>query len=295
MKITGLSIGFGKRLSWPDDWFSLYTELSYQHYDLLDWSYFIMQNGVSQNLNAKVILGRNSIDNPLYTRRGSNFSIGLELTPPWSAFREKNYKALRKNALSRNLKDRNEAQEDLYDLIEYYKWTTKGAVFTTLDKNEKLVLMGKYEMGFLGYYNKNVRSPFEKFTLGGDGMSGYSMYGSQTVGLRGYENSSLTPYSYAGQQDGNIYQKLTFELRYPITLQPSAQVYMLGFLEAGNAWTDFKYYDPYNLYRSAGIGVRIFLPIFGLMGIDWGYGFDKVPGAPGANGSQFHFVIGQQF
>ncbi|TLX76929.1 outer membrane protein assembly factor BamA [Labilibacter sediminis] len=294
MKITGISVGFGKRLTWPDDWFSFYSEVSYQHYDLRDWNYFIMQNGVSQNLHFKFILSRNSIDNPLYTRRGSNFSFGVEFTPPYSAFIERDYEGLYQQSLYGTTEEREAAQEELYRLIEYHKWTAQGSIFTPLDKSEKLVLMAKYEMGFLGYYNEFVRSPYEKFILGGDGMSGYSMYGSQTVGLRGYENSSLTPYT-NGRQDGNIYNKLTFEMRYPLTLQPSAQVYALAFLEAGNAWSEFRDYSPFDLKRSAGVGVRIFLPIFGLMGIDWGYGFDEVYSRPGVNGSQFHFVIGQQF
>ncbi|MCW3806512.1 BamA/OMP85 family outer membrane protein [Plebeiibacterium marinum] len=294
MKITGLSVGFGKRLTWPDDFFSFYSEISYQHYHLSDWNYFIMQNGVSQNLNFKLMFSRNSISNPLYPRRGSNFSIGLELTPPYSLFRDKNYENLYETSIDYSDPDQENAEEELYELIEYHKWTTSGTIYSPLDKAEKLVLMGKYEMGFLGYYNEFVRSPFEKFVVGGDGMSGYSMYGSQTVGLRGYENSSLTPYS-RGSQNGNMYSKLTFEMRYPLTLQPSAQVYALAFLEAGNAWAEFKEFSPYSLKRSAGVGVRIFLPIFGLMGIDWGYGFDDIANQPGANGSQFHFVIGQQF
>ncbi len=295
MKITGLSVGFGKRLTWPDDFFSFYSELSYQYYHLSDWNYFIMQNGVSQNLNFKFIFSRNSINNPLYPRRGSNFSIGLEFTPPYSAFIDKNYENLYENSIDYSDADAQEdAEEELYSLIEYHKWTTSGTVYSPLDKAEKLILMGKYEMGFLGYYSEYVRSPFEKFVVGGDGMSGYSMYGSQTIGLRGYENSSLTPYS-RGSQNGNLYSKLTFEMRYPLTLQPSAQVYALAFLEAGNAWAEFKEFNPYRLKRSAGVGVRIFLPIFGLMGIDWGYGFDDVENQAGANGSQFHFVIGQQF
>ncbi|SMO60643.1 Beta-barrel assembly machine subunit BamA [Saccharicrinis carchari] len=296
MKISGLSIGFGKRLTWPDDWFSIYAEMSYQHYDLKDWRYFIMQNGVSQNLHFKLMLSRNSIDNPLYTRRGSNFTIGVEFTPPYSAWIDKDYKGLYNYTITGDEETSKKAQEQLYDLIEYHKWTTQGSVFTPLDKAEKLVLMGKFEMGFLGYYNEYVRSPYEKFMLGGDGMSGYSMYGSQTVGLRGYENSSLTPRNQYGSYDGNMYNKLTLEMRYPLTLQPSAQVYALAFLEAGNAWSDFQDYSPFDLKRSAGVGVRIFLPIFGLMGIDWGYGFDSDLTNPNqVSGSQFHFVIGQQF
>jgi outer membrane protein insertion porin family len=287
MKILGTSVGYGKRLSWPDDWFSVYFEASYQRYDLKDWNYFIMQNGISNNLSFKAILSRRSIDNPIYTRSGSDFSVGLEITPPYSAFSSKphDYWATA-------------PQEERYKNIEYHKWTFKGAIFKPLDRSRKLVIMGRVEMGFLGYYNEYLRSPFEKFVVGGDGMSGYNTYGSQTIGVRGYENSSLTPMKFIdGRQayDGNIYTKMTLELRYPITLQPSATVFALVFAEGGNAWSEFKDYNPFQLKRSAGVGLRIFLPIFGLMGIDWGYGYDPVPFRPNAGGSQFHFIIGQSF
>ncbi len=282
MKITGISLGFGKRLRWPDDFFSLYAEASYQRYDLLDWNYFIMQNGISNNLNFKVMLSRRSIDNPIYTRQGSDFSVGVEFTPPWSMFQEgKDWASA--------------SDEEKYQRIEYHKWTFKGAVYKPIDNANKLVVMGKMEMGFLGYYNKELQSPFEKFVLGGDGMAGFSMYGSETIGLRGYENSSLTPYNSTGSYDGNIYNKLTMEVRYPLALQPSATVFALAFLEAGNAWSQYEDYNPFELKRSAGVGLRIFLPIFGLMGIDWGYGFDDSMYRRNAGGSQFHFVIGQSF
>ncbi len=282
MKITGISVGFGKRLKWPDDWFSLYTEVSYQRYDLLDWNYFIMQNGISNNLNFKVMLSRRSIDNPIYTRQGSDFSVGVEFTPPWSLFGEQKDWTIA-------------SDEEKYQKIEYHKWSFKGAVYKPIDNASKLVVMGRMEMGFLGYYNKDLQSPFEKFVLGGDGMSGYSMYGSETIGLRGYENSSLTPYNQKGSYDGNIYNKLTMEVRYPLALQPSATVFALAFLEAGNAWSQYENYNPFELKRSAGVGLRIFLPIFGLMGIDWGYGFDDSLYRRNAGGNQFHFVIGQSF
>jgi len=287
MKILGTSVGYGKRLNWPDDWFSVYFEASYQRYDLKNWNYFIMQNGISNNLAFKVILSRRSIDNPIYTRSGSDFSLGLEITPPYSSFSSKPYDYWK-----------TASQQERYKNIEYHKWTFKGAIFQPLDANRKLVLMGRVEMGFLGYYNKYLKSPFEKFVVGGDGMSGYNTYGSQTVGVRGYENSSLTPMAFIdGRQayDGNLYTKVTLELRYPITLQPSATVFALVFAEAGNAWSEFSQYNPFQLKRSAGVGLRIFLPIFGLMGIDWGYGYDNVPFRPGAGGSQFHFIIGQSF
>jgi outer membrane protein insertion porin family len=283
MKVIGVSVGFGKRLSWPDDYFQLYAQTSYQRYDLKNWNYFIMQDGNSNNLNFSVVLSRSSVANPIYTRNGSKFSLGLEFTPPYSFFDGKDYS-------NSSLED-----SERYKWVEYHKWTFKGDVFKPLDKAQKFVLMTKVEGGFLGYFNEDKKSPFEKFVLGGDGMSGYSYYGSETIGLRGYENASLTPYNDNGRQDGNIYNKLTLELRYPLTLQPSATVYGLVFAEAGNAWSEFRDYNPFGLKRSAGIGVRIFLPIFGLMGIDWGYGFDEIPGRPSANGSNFHFVIGQSF
>ena len=284
-KVSGFSVGFGKRLSWPDDWFVLYTELSYQMYRLKNWQYFLMQNGSSHNISLRVTLSRNSIDNPIYTRSGSNFSLGVALTPPYSAFYSHNW--------------RNETDDQRkYKAIEYHKWSIKGAVFKPLDNAHKLILMGKFEMGFLGYYNRYRKSPFEKYVMGGDGMSGYSTYGEETIGLRGYENSSLTPRSLVNNSysyDGNIYTKYTMELRYPISLQPSATVFALGFVEAGNCWSEFQDFSPFDIKRSAGAGVRIYLPIFGMLGIDWGYGFDSVSGYKDAGGSQFHFVIGQSF
>lgn len=290
LKTFGVSVGFGRRLTWPDDYFSLYTEMSYSLYDLKNWRYFFIQNGFSHNLKLRVMLSRRSIDNPLYTRSGSDFSFGVEFTPPYSLFSDKDYSKVTE-------------QSELYRLIEYHKWTFKGAMFKTLDNAGKLVLMGKMEYGFLGYYNKYLRSPFEKYVLGGDGMAGYSYSGSETIGLRGYENSSLTAITdiydkgqlTSRQQDGNMYSKLTMELRYPLTLQPSATVYGLIFAEAGNSWAQFRDFNPFGLKRSAGVGLRIFLPMFGLMGIDWGYGFDDVPTYPNAGGSNFHFVIGQNF
>lgn len=282
-KVSGFSVGFGKRLTWPDDWFVLYLDASYQHYRLRNWQYFLMQNGQSHNLSFGVTLSRNSTDNPIYTRSGSNFSIGVKLTPPYSAFSSRDW--------------RNEDnQKELYKFIEYHKWTLKGQVFKPLTPNRKLILMGKFEMGFLGYYNRYRKSPFEKYVMGGDGMSGYSTYGEETIGLRGYENASLTPRSTSSYSyDGNIYNKYTLELRFPITLQPQATVYVLAFAEAGNCWRKFEDYSPFDLKRSAGAGIRIFLQIFGLLGMDWGYGFDEVSGFNGAGGSQFHFVMGQSF
>ena len=235
-------------------------------------------NGGFNNFSFKTAFGRNSMDQPLYTRRGSSISFSLQLTPPYSLINGVDYS---NPALS------NEAR---YKWIEYHKWMFKGDWFSPLSKDTKLVLHTKFEYGFLAYYNKYRQSPFEGFRLGGSGMSGYNLYGSDIISLRGYKD-----YSLSRNQGSNIYNKLSMEVRYPVILKPSSTIYLLTFLEAGNAWNNFDDYNPFKLHRSAGAGVRIFLPMFGLMGIDWGYGFDKVPGQPDAAGSQFHFVIGQQF
>lgn len=292
IKNFGVSVGFGKRLTWPDDFFSLYTEASYVNYDSKNWRYnYYVTDGLSHILKARILISRNSIDNPLYTRSGSSFSVGLEATPPYSLLSGKDYS---------KITDTNE----LYKFIEYHKWSFKGSIFKPIDRSNKLVIMSKFEAGFLGYYNEYVRSPYEKYQLGGDGMTGYSYLGTETVGLRGYQNQSVTAMSIlyndegkavSSTMDANLYTKMTMELRYPLTLQPSATVYGLIFAEAGNSWTDFKDYNPFNLKRSAGVGVRIFLPMFGLLGLDWGYGFDEIPYNSGASGSNFHFTMGQNF
>jgi outer membrane protein insertion porin family len=182
------------------------------------------------------------------------------------------------------------SNEEKYKWIEYHKWLFKGQLYNPLTKNTNLVLRTAFEMGFLGYYDANRRSPFEGFIVGGSGMSGYNIYGTDYISLRGYKDYSLSP-----SNGSSMYSKFTMEMRYPVTLKPSATIYALAFLEGGNANVSFQNYNPFKLQRSAGVGVRIYLPMFGLMGIDWGYGFDEVPGVSGANGSQFHFVIGQQF
>lgn len=299
MKINGVSVGFGRRLEWPDDYFTLYHELSFQNYDLNRWTYFIFQDGKSNNLSLSTTLSRNSIDNPLYTRSGSSISLSVQFTPPYSSFKDDRWWELtedkKANVMAASESDRQDKIEDLekserYKWIEYHKWSFKAAWYSRVIGD--LVLHTKAQFGYLGYYNKNLGySPFEGYRLGGDGMSGYSLYGSETVGLRGYTNNSLTP-----KGGGNMYNKFTMELRYPVTLSQSATIYALGFLEGGNAWSSFKEYNPFGINRSAGVGLRIFLPMIGLMGIDWGYGFDEIPGRNSDSwGSQFHFVLGQQF
>lgn len=283
---TRLALGYGYRLRWPDDFFTVYHELSLEHYKLQNMSgyyYFLSDDdgsggGGFNNLSFKTAFGRNSVDNPLYSRSGSEFSVSLQLTPPFSLFNDVDYG------------DPDLSSEEKYKWIEYHKWNMKGAWFTPLTQDRNLVLHTKFEYGFLGYYDKDRRSPFERFRVGGSGMSGYNLYGSDIISLRGYKD-----YSLSRQTGSNMYNKLTMELRYPVTLKPSATIYVLGFLEAGNAWDDFERYNPFELKRSAGAGVRIFLPMFGLMGIDWGYGFDAVNGDTSVGKSQFHFVIGQQF
>jgi outer membrane protein insertion porin family len=281
MKISGASLGLGRRLSWPDDFFSLVNTLSFQRYDLSNWSYFLIKDGIANNLSFSTNFARNSTDQIIYPRRGSNFLLGLQITPPYSLMNGRDYSTL--------------SSTEKYKWIEYHKWTFKASWFTklwtiTAGENElDFVLATKAEFGYLGFYNKFARSPFESYEVGGDGMMGYSYYGKDIISLRGYENSSVTP-----PEGANLYNKFTMELRFPISLNPSATLYALTFIEGGNAWYDFKDFNPFNMVRSAGFGVRIFLPMFGMMGVDWGYGFDDLPYQTGKNGSQFHFVLGQQ-
>ena len=302
MEVYGFAAGIGTRLKWPDNYFVLYNQLSWQTYRLQDWQYnFLFNTGVSHNLSYMVSLSRNSTDQQIYPRQGSDFSVSLQLTPPYSLLRKKDYGVLDANGKPtiKNPKDIDynlQSSETRYKWIEYHKWQFKGAVYTKLIGD--LVLMTRAQFGFLGYYNRKWGySPFEGFRVGGDGMSGYDTYGSDIISLRGYENYSLTPtstsqYNSSGNYyAGNVYDKFTVELRYPVVLQPQSTIYALLFLEGGNCWSDLRDFNPFQIKRSAGVGVRVFLPMIGLLGVDWGYGFDD-----SVNGkSQFHFVIGQQF
>ena len=287
VKLLGVSVGWGKRLRWPDDYFQLSVELAYQRYMLKNWQYFIVTNGNCNNLNLGITLSRVSTDNQLIPRRGSEFMASLTITPPWSAFDHKDYKNLAVNPESPTY---TAEQQEKYRWVEYHKWKFRAKTYTALTNGQKcFVLMTRVEFGLLGSYNKYKKSPFETYYMGGDGMSGYSTgYAEETIGLRGYDNGSLTPYGY----EGYAYDRFTLELRYPFLLG-NTTIYGLGFLEAGNAWNDTKDFNPFDMKRAAGIGVRIFLPMVGLMGIDWAYGFDKVFGTRG--GSQFHFILGQEF
>ncbi len=294
IKLFGASIGWGKRLRWPDDYFQLMMQLSYTRYMLRDWSYFIISNGNCNNINLGITLSRTSTDNQLFPRRGSEFMASVTLTPPWSLLDGKDYASLATTeTYNKNLDRYNEELQDKYRWIEYHKWKFKSKTYTALTGGQKcFVLMTRVELGLLGSYNKDKRSPFETFYVGGDGMSGYSSgYAEETIGLRGYENGSLTPYGAAGY----AYDRFTLELRYPFLLG-NTTIYGLGFLEGGNAWAETKNFNPFDLKRSAGIGVRIFLPMVGLMGIDWAYGFDPAFSTSSSKGgSQFHFILGQEF
>ena len=287
VKLLSVYAGWGKRLSWPDDYFTLSLQLQYQRYMLRNWRYFIMSNGSANNLNLNIALNRTSTDNQLFPRRGSDFSVSLTITPPWSKWDHKDYAHL---ATDRNSPTYSQEQQEKYRWVEYHKWKFKARTFTALTSGQKcFVLMTRVEFGLLGSYNKNKKSPFETYYMGGDGMSGYSTgYAEETIGLRGYENGSLTPYG----AEGYAYSRMSLELRYPFLLG-NTTIYGLGFVEAGNAWTDTSKFNPFDMKRSAGLGVRIFLPMVGMMGIDWAYGFDKVFGTKG--GSQFHFILGQEF
>lgn len=287
IKMMGASLGWGKRLRWPDDYFMLSVQLAYTRYMLKNWRYFLMSTGNANNLNLNLSINRTSTDNQLFPRRGSEFTASVSLTPPWSKWDKKDYENL---ALNRQSSTFLAEQQEKYKWVEYHKWKFKAKTYTALSGGQKcFVLMTRVEFGLLGSYNRFKKSPFETYYVGGDGMSGYSTgYAEETIGLRGYENGSLTPYLY----EGYAYDRMSLELRYPFLLG-NTTIYGLGFLEAGNAWNDTRKFNPFDMKRSAGLGVRIFLPMVGLMGIDWAYGFDKVFGKKG--GTQFHFILGQEF
>ena len=287
VQMYGVAVMFGKRLKWPDDYFQFTAELSYQRYVLRDWQYFPVTDGNCNNLSLNLTLSRSSIDNPIYPRQGSEFSLSAQLTPPYSLFNGVNYSQYNTN----NQDDMNA----MHKWVEYHKWKFKSKVYIPLmdpmTVKRTPVLMGRVEFGLLGHYNKYKRSPFETFEVGGDGMTGYSSYATETIALRGYENGSLSSYGY----EGYAYTRLALELRYPLMLETSTSIYALTFVEAGNAWQEVGDFNPFDLKRSAGVGVRIFLPMIGMMGIDWAYGFDKVRGSSQYGGSQFHFILGQEF
>lgn len=291
IQLFGLTVGWGKRLNWPDNNFYFRSSLSYTRYMLKDWEYFLISNGNCNNINLTLQLSRMSIDNQIYPRRGSEISLSVSATPPYSLWDNIDYGSLATSSSDANY------QRDLqkkYRWIEYHKWKFNSKLYTPFSGAQKcFVLVTRFDAGFLGHYNKNKRSPFETFYVGGDGMSGYSTsYYTETIALRGYENGSLTP---SVGSEGYAYSRMALELRYPLLLQGSTNIYALAFVEGGNAWNKIRKFNPFDMKRSAGIGVRLFLPMVGMMGIDYAYGFDKVFGSTSYGGSHFHFVLGQEF
>ena len=283
--MTGGTVGLGRRLTWPDDYFSVYQGLNFKRYSLNNYQSGYLNvgdgNGKFNLISYNFVLSRNSVSQPIYPRNGSEFQLSLEITPPYSLFSDKNYSSLSEN--------------EKYKWIEMHRWTFKAAWYTEL--YEKLVMMTRVRFGYLGHYNDQIGpTPFHRFFLGGDGLATYSVDSRELVGMRGYANNSLTPGYYSntgtGGNGGNIMTKYTLELRYPLSLNPQATIYALTFLEAGNCWLGFNNFNPFDVKRSASLGVRIYLPMFGLLGLDWGYGFDDVYGSSGNNHSQFHFSIG---
>ena len=304
MQVYGFSAGIGTRLKWPDNYFTFYNGLSWQVYDLKNWinGYFMFNDGRSHNLSYTASLNRTSTDQQIYPRSGSIFSASMQITPPYSLFRKKDFGTLDDNGNPARVASYKDIDYDLwsskdrYKWIEYHKWKVSAEMYTKVIGD--FVIMSRAQFGYLGYYNRRWGySPFEGFRVGGDGMSGYDTYGADVIALRGYENYSLTPweatpYNTNGYYAGNVYDKFTMEFRYPVILQPQSTIFVLGFLEGGNCWSDIKNFNPFQIKRSAGVGVRVFLPMIGLLGIDWGYGFDN---PTKKDRSQFHFLIGQQF
>ncbi|WNW00782.1 outer membrane protein assembly factor BamA [Tenacibaculum sp. HL-MS23] len=294
LSIIGASIGLGRRLSWPDDYFSLSQNISYQRIDLQNYGYRVgssndvISDGNLNNLAYSVALSRNSTGPSLiFPSYGSEFTIKAKATFPYSLVNGKDY-----TEDENPTNDQRQAYlADKYRWLEYYKLSAKGKWYTSLSSNNKLVLMSNFEMGYLGSYNSELGlTPVERYFVGGDGIAQGQLDGRETIGLRGYENNRIS-----SVDGGAIYNKFQMELRYSITDKPSASIYTLGFLEAGNSYNNFSEFNPFQLKRSAGMGIRIFMPAFGLLGIDFAHGFDPLPGQSEKSGWQTHFIIGRQF
>ncbi len=277
--IVGANVTFAKKLKWPDDYFQLSHSLIYQYYKVRNYgSVFVFSNGYANNISYKFTLMRNSVSAPIYPREGSEILFSVQATPPYSLFSKQNYAQA--------------TDQEKYKFLEFHKWKFNVSWFTKIVDN--LVLNVRLKTGFIGWYNKTIGAPpFERFYLGGDGLSNWALDGREIIGMRGYDDQSLTPQVNGSEVGGTIFNKFTAELRYPITLNPSATIYVLAFVEAGNCWINKREYSPFNLYKSAGLGIRIYLPMFGLLGFDWGYGFDPVATDSDAAGSRFHISINQ--
>ena len=294
LNTTGFVLGLGKRLKWPDDYFVMQYQTSYQRYQnfasIATGATYLatVPPGATNNVSFKFTLGRNSVDQPIYPKSGSNLSFSVQFTPPYSLISGKDYSQVE--------------QSERLRWLEFHKWKFEATTYTSLFGfgERKFVLMTRANFGYIGMYNPVLgMTPFERFWVGGAGLLGYNLDGRELIALRGYQDNSLTPTTFingiATRTGGTIYNRYTMELRFPISLDPQATVYPLVFLEAGGAWLNFKDFNPFEVYRSTGVGVRIFLPMFGMIGLDYGYGFDAVPYNAAANGGNFHFLIGQQF
>lgn len=286
LMITGASVNFGQRWQRPDDWFVFYSGISYQHFDLNKYgSFFSFSQGYSNNLAGNITIERNSVSDPIYPTWGSKITVTGKFTLPYTYIGGKFF------GKTYNYAEMTDQQK--VDWVEYYKLKFTAHWYTALNKHKtrKFVLNTNVGFGFLGTYNKKLGlSPFERFYLGGVFLSGYLLDGREIVNLRGYDDLSLTMPS--DKVGAPVITKYSMELRYPLSTNPSATIYALGFAEAGRTWVDFSDYNPFNLYRSAGAGLRIFLPMFGLLGFDYGWRFDDVNRAPNMANSQFHFSIG---
>lgn len=278
IRTIGASLSIARKVKWPDDYFQISHTLSYQRYQVQNYGYFIFSTGYANNLSYIFTLARSSVSAPIYPREGSEIMFSVQLTPPYSLFNKgADYSSM--------------TAQEKYRWLEFHKWKFNISWYTRIVEN--FVLFVRMKMGFMGFYNKQIGySPFERFYLGGDGLSTYTMMDArEVIGMRGYDDSSLSPYIDGAEVGGSVYNKFTAELRYPITLNPSATIYLLAFAEAGKSWLTAREYNPFKMYKSAGVGVRIYLPMFGLLGFDWGYGFDEVPGLPNANKGRFHISI----
>ena len=277
--IAGASLSLANKLRWPDDYFHMSHTLAYEYYTVKNWGGFIFSTGYAHSISYIFTLSRNSVNAPIYPREGSDLSFSVQLTPPYSIIGHKDYTGA--------------SDQEKYKFLEFHKWKLNMSWFTRIVDN--LVLNVRLKMGFMGCYNQTIGiAPFGRFYLGGDGMTNWSYDGREVIGMRGYEDEALSPNVNGRVVGASIYHKFTAELRYPITLNPSATVYVLAFAEAGKGWIDKRQYNPFDLYKSLGLGVRVYLPMFGLLGFDWGYGFDPVPGLSStASGSHFHISINQ--
>ena len=277
--IAGATLSLANKLRWPDDYFHMSHTLSYEYYKVKNWGGFIFSNGFAHSISYIFTLSRNSVNAPIFPREGSDISFSVQLTPPYSIIGHKDYTGA--------------TDQEKYKFLEFHKWKFNMSWFTRIVDN--LVLNVRLKMGFMGCYNQTIGiAPFGRFYLGGDGMTNWSYDGREIIGMRGYDDEVLSPNVNGSVVGASIFHKFTAELRYPISLNPSATVYVLAFAEAGKGWIDKRQYNPFDLYKSLGVGVRVYLPMFGLLGFDWGYGFDPVPGLPAsASGSHFHISINQ--